>query len=171
MIESKPHCKLVTNESGKMDGQKDGRTERQLLWKSRWKTTLWTSSKQIFPLQPSPNLSTVCIQHIAQVKKVPHTIQNSTILDVKTVFVNVNATNSISWQGHTDRVMQLNWLYFCGICQLIPLKLWSNRAQGCNHQSTCMPQLQPLCSAALLPNVLPRRDEGSGKPCALIEAS
>ena len=30
-----------------------------------------------------------------------------------------------------------------------------------------MPQLQPLCSAALVPNVLPRRDEGSGKPCAL----
>ena len=60
--------------------------------------------------------------------------------------------------------MQLNWLYFCGICQLIPLKLWSNTAQGCNHQSTCMPQLQSLCSAALVPNVLPRRDEGSGKP-------
>ena len=35
----------------------------------------------------------------------------------------------------------------------------------------CMPQLQPLCSAALVPNVLPRRDEGSGKLCAVIEAS
>ena len=32
-------------------------------------------------------------------------------------------------------------------------------------------QLQPLCSAALVPNVLPRRDEGLGKPCAMIEAS
>ena len=42
---------------------------------------------------------------------------------------------------------------------------------GCNHQSTCMPQLQPLCSAALVPNVLPRRDEFSGKPCAVIGAS
>ena len=31
-------------------------------------------------------------------------------------------------------------------------------------------QLEPLCSAALVPNVLPRRDEGSGKPCAVIEA-
>ena len=70
-----------------------------------------------------------------------------------------------------DRVMQLNWLYFCGIYQLIPLKLWPNTAQGCNHQSTCMPQLHPLCSPALVPNVLPRRDEGSGKPCAVIEAS
>ena len=30
-------------------------------------------------------------------------------------------------------------------------------------------QLQPLCSAALVPNVLPRRDEGSGMPCAVIE--
>ena len=33
----------------------------------------------------------------------------------------------------------------------IPLKLWPNTAQGCNHQSRCMPQLQPLCSAALVP--------------------
>ena len=41
---------------------------------------------------------------------------------------------------------------------------------GCNHQSICMPQLQPLCLAVLVPNVLPRRDEGSGKPCAVIEA-
>ena len=24
---------------------------------------------------------------------------------------------------------------------------------GCNHQSICMPQLQPLCSAVLVPNV------------------
>ena len=30
-----------------------------------------------------------------------------------------------------------------------------------------MPKLQPLCSAALIPNVLLRRDEGSGKPCAV----
>ena len=41
-------------------------------------------------------------------------------------------------------VMQFNWLYFCGICQLIPLKLWPNTAQGCNHQSTCMPQLHTV---------------------------
>ena len=65
--------------------------------------------------------------------------------------------------------MQLNWLYFCGICQMMPLKLWPYRALGCNHQSICMPQLQSLCSAALVPNVLPRRDEGSGKPYAVIE--
>ena len=31
-------------------------------------------------------------------------------------------------------------------------------------------QLQPSCSAALVPNVLPRRDEGSGMPCAVILA-
>ena len=54
---------------------------------------------------------------------------------------------------------------------MIPLNLWPNTAQGCNHQSTCMPQLQPLGSAALVPNVLPRRDEGSGKSDAVIEAS
>ena len=50
------------------------------------------------------------------------------------------------------------------------LKLWPNTAQGCNHQSTRMPHPQPLCSAALAPYVLPRRDEGSGKSCAVIEA-
>ena len=86
------------------------------------------------------------------------------------VNVNVNVTDTILWQGHHDRVMQLNGLYFCGICQMMPLKVWPNTALGCNHQSICMPQFQPLCSAALVPNVLPRRDEGSGKPCAVIEA-
>ena len=54
--------------------------------------------------------------------------------------------------------MQLNWLYFCGICQMMPLKVWPNTALGCNHQSICMPQLQPWCSAALVPNV----DDGDG---------
>ena len=33
-----------------------------------------------------------------------------------------------------------------------------------------MPQLQPLCSASLAPNVLPKRGEGSGEPCAVIDA-
>ena len=68
---------------------------------------------------------------------------------------NVNVTDTISWQGHHDRVMQLNWLYFCGIYQMMPLKVWPNTALDCNHQSICMPQVQPLCSAALVPTVLP----------------
>ena len=72
-------------------------------------------------------------------------------------------TDTISWRGHHDRVMQLNRLYFCGICQMMLLKVWSNTALGCNHQSICMPQLQPLCSAALVPNVQPRR--GSAYMC------
>ena len=66
------------------------------------------------------------------------------------MIVNINVTDTISWQGHHDRVMQLNLLYFCGTYQLIPLKLWQNRAQGCNHQSTCMPQLQPSNYVQLL---------------------
>ena len=61
------------------------------------------------------------------------------------VFVkNVNVTDTILWQSHHDRVMQLNWLYFCGICQMMPLKVWPNTALGCNHQSICMAQLQLL---------------------------
>ena len=38
--------------------------------------------------------------------------------------------------------------------QMMPLKAWPNTALGCNHQSICIPQLQPLCSAAPVPNVL-----------------
>ena len=42
------------------------------------------------------------------------------------------------------------------------------------HSARLQPSInlhaQPVCSAALVPNVLPRRDEGSGKPCAVIEA-
>ena len=75
-----------------------------------------------------------------------------------------NVNDTISWQGHHDRVTQLNWLYFCGICQLISLKLWPNIVQGCNHQSTCMPQLQPLCSAALVPYIQPRRMKAQVSP-------
>ena len=58
----------------------------------------------------------------------------------------------------------------CANVVLLTYVLTYTYLQGCNHQSTCMPQLQPLCSAALVPNVLPRRDEGSGKPCGVIEA-
>ena len=51
--------------------------------------------------------------------------------------------------------MQFNWLHFCGICWMISLKVQPNTALGCNHQSICMPQLQPLCSAALAPIYYP----------------
>ena len=37
---------------------------------------------------------------------------------------------------------------------MIPLKVWPNTALGCKHQSVCMPQVRPSCSAALIPNVL-----------------
>ena len=69
--------------------------------------------------------------------------------------VNVNVTDSVSWQGHHDRVMQLNWLYFCGICQMISMKMRPNTVLGFNHQSICMPQLQPSCSASLGPMYYP----------------
>ena len=38
---------------------------------------------------------------------------------------------------------------------MIPLELWPNTAQGCNHQSNCMLQLQSLCSAVLVLTVQP----------------
>ena len=40
---------------------------------------------------------------------------------------------------------------------------------GFNHQSTCMPSYSLYFSCSI-PNVLPRRDEGSDKSCAVIEA-
>ena len=39
---------------------------------------------------------------------------------------------------------------------MMPLNVWPNTALGCKYQSICMFQLQPVCSAALLRNVLPR---------------
>ena len=39
---------------------------------------------------------------------------------------------------------------------------------GCNLPSICIPSYSLLCSVALIPNVLLRRDEGSGKPCAAV---
>ena len=45
------------------------------------------------------------------------------------------------------------------------LEMWPNTAIGCNHQSTCMPKLQP-CSCTD-DDVLPRKDEGSGQPNAV----
>ena len=86
----------------------------------------------------------------------------------------VNVEDAIFWLSPTIESCNLIDFISVAYAQLIPLKLWPNAAQGCNHQSTCMIhdpyQLQPLCSAALVPNVLPRRDEGSGKPRAVIEA-
>ena len=62
-------------------------------------------------------------------------------------------------------VVKISWskcrgLYLCGICQLIPMKLWPNTAQGCNHQSVCLAQVQPLCSAALLPTTQSTTSKG-----------
>ena len=53
--------------------------------------------------------------------------------------------------------------YLCGICQMMPRKVWPN---------TAFFKLQPSVNlhAQLQLNVLPRRDESSGKPFAVIES-
>ena len=60
------------------------------------------------------------------------------------------------------RCMQLSWLFLWhmpeGVAEHSFLRL---QPSGKLHI-----QLKPLCSAVLVPNVLPRRDEGSGKPGA-----
>ena len=48
-------------------------------------------------------------------------------------------------------------------------EVWPKTALGCHRQSICMPQLQTLCSAALVSNLLPRRYEGLVKPGAVID--
>ena len=65
--------------------------------------------------------------------------------------------------------MQLNWLYFCGICQTMSLNVWPNTAIGCNHPLVCMPQLQPLCSAVLVPMYYPEWMQAWVSPVQLIE--
>ena len=40
--------------------------------------------------------------------------------------------------------MQLNWLYFCGICQMMQLKVQPKTTLGCNHQSIRMPHSYSL---------------------------
>ena len=57
------------------------------------------------------------------------------------------------WALRYSHAIELT-LFLWHICQLIPLKLWPNTAQGCNHQSVFMPQLL-WCSAALVPMYYP----------------
>ena len=78
-----------------------------------------------------------------------------------------NVVVKISWSKCRGQnvVVKISWskcrgLYLCGICQLIPMKLWPNTAQGCNHQSVCLAQVQPLCSAALLPTTQSTTSKG-----------
>ena len=63
--------------------------------------------------------------------------------------------------------MQLSWHCLCCICQ----KVWPNTVFRPQQSVNLHAQLQPLCSAALVPNVLPWRNKGLGKPCAVIEAN
>ena len=65
------------------------------------------------------------------------------------MYVNVNVKDTIFWLSPFDWVMQLNWLYSCGICQLIPLKTVAEHSA--RLQPSINLQLQPLCSAALVP--------------------
>ena len=53
---------------------------------------------------------------------------------------------------------------------MMPLKWVAEYSSRLQLSIICMLQLQPLCSAALVRNVLPKKDEGLGKPCAVIEA-
>ena len=61
---------------------------------------------------------------------------------IKKVYVNnsCNVTDSNSWYSHeielTLFLWHMNWHYFRGICQMMPLNAWPNTAWSCNHQST-----------------------------------
>ena len=79
------------------------------------------------------------------------------------LILNVNVRNTywaplnpVTEVLHSVELTSFLWLYArrCGRTQLFKLQPSINL-----HA-----QLQPLCSADLVPNVLPRRDEGSGKP-------
>ena len=53
--------------------------------------------------------------------------------------------------------------------------MWPSTALGCNHQSICMPQIQPLiqllASARHGTDALPQREEGSGESYAVYRAT
>ena len=59
------------------------------------------------------------------------------------------------------RCMQLSWLYFCGI---YARKCGWTQLFKLQPSVNLHAQLQPLCSAAVVPNLPPRRDEGLGSP-------
>ena len=72
--------------------------------------------------------------------------------------------------AHATKALTCNaeWVHFRGICQMTTPKVWSNTAQGCNHQSVHAPDttFMPGCSGT---DVLPWRDEGSGEFCDMTE--
>ena len=139
-------------------------------WHARFPRSRHALAADVGSSNPEKRQKTTSCRRAEMIRSFTHT-QTSKQNAIKTCQVMYcNVTDTISWWDHHDRVMQLNWLHFCGICQMMPLKVWPNTALGCNHQSICMPKLQPLSSAALVSNVLPWKDEGSSKPCAVIEA-
>ena len=82
--------------------------------------------------------------------------------------VNVRHTIKRPLTQSQRRCMQLSWFYFCGIC--LSWRCGRTPLFRLQPSVNLHAQLQPLCSAALVPNVLSRRDEGSGELCAMIEA-
>ena len=49
----------------------------------------------------------------------------------------------------------------------MPLKVWPNTAIGCNHQSNLQAPVTAFMFSCSGSDVLPWKDDGSGKPCAV----
>ena len=77
-------------------------------------------------------------------------------------------TDTISWRCHHDRIMQLNRLYLCGICQMMPLNVWphiySSRLQPSIKLHAPVTTIMLSCCSGTY--VLSRRNESLSKPCA-----
>ena len=67
--------------------------------------------------------------HIDTITRASPTISTSSIVGEWVIACVVIVTDIILWQGHHDRVMQLNLLYLCNICQMMPLKVWPNKTR------------------------------------------
>ena len=79
-----------------------------------------------------------------------------------------NVNDTISWRGHRDRVMQLNWHYFRGICQMMSLRVWPNTDLGCNPVNLHAPVTVFMFSCSWT-NVLPDGMTARVSPVQSIE--
>ena len=62
-----------------------------------WKSILWTYSKRISPSHHCRVRSTTCIQHIALVTKLPHTLQSITIPYIETISLHCSILLTFAW--------------------------------------------------------------------------
>ena len=88
---------------------------------------------------------------------------------IQNVNVNVNVRH-IYWAPPNSVTEALHAVELTSFVWHMPEGVAEPQLLDCSHQSTCMPSYSLYVQLLSYPNVLPRRDEGSGKPCTVNEA-